>query len=339
MAEGGIRNPRQTQRDVWRARCGDNPHAGFGSVARGNPPAGTPAGRPGPTSPHAELACAARPGRRSQGRRDPGAPPRDRRPAPTQPAPEAELGRPRPAQRAEQTATYLGAPAAARVAENAAALARQLVAGRWTYPRRQPGRPPVAQPVRALVLRSARENPRWGDRRIHGELVGLGNSIAASTVWSRSGQQTGVWTRGTASGVVPSRLQLQHETRTAMERVDPHGAAHSFEVAALFIAAQPGGVDRLLSEHRPDEHGLCRGCTRPGTGVPHMQWPCSVARLAQVAARLRSEWTSGYRSGRSRSSAARSRRRRTGRAACRQRCCSNATSTSSSTTRDGTTRV
>ena len=51
MAEGGIRNPRQTQRDVWRARCGDNPHAGFGSAARGNPPAGTPAGRPGPTSP------------------------------------------------------------------------------------------------------------------------------------------------------------------------------------------------------------------------------------------------------------------------------------------------
>jgi len=38
----------------------------------------------------------------------------------------------------------------------------QLVARRWTYPRRHPGRPPVTQPVRALVLRMARENPRWG---------------------------------------------------------------------------------------------------------------------------------------------------------------------------------
>ncbi len=44
------------------------------------------------------------------------------------------------------------------------------------------GRPPIARQIRALVLRVARENPRWGYQRIVGELHGLGVTVSATTV-------------------------------------------------------------------------------------------------------------------------------------------------------------
>jgi hypothetical protein len=58
---------------------------------------------------------------------------------------------------------------------------RRLVAHQWRYPNR-PGRPSSTQQTHELIYRFARENPPWGYRRIHGEVLGLGCKLSASTV-------------------------------------------------------------------------------------------------------------------------------------------------------------
>jgi transposase len=61
---------------------------------------------------------------------------------------------------------------------------RRLAAGKYdTSKRRRPGRPPTSPGIARLVVRLARENPLWGHRRIHGELMKLGVTVAPSTVW------------------------------------------------------------------------------------------------------------------------------------------------------------
>ena len=94
----------------------------------------------------------------------------------------------------------VGRPTAlpARVAADGAAVARvalvftpatllrwhrEIVRRKWTFdnrPRR--GRPPVSAACVEIVVRLARENPRWGYGKIEGELLKLGHRVSRSAI-------------------------------------------------------------------------------------------------------------------------------------------------------------
>jgi len=59
---------------------------------------------------------------------------------------------------------------------------RKLVAAKWTYPKKGPGRPPMMKEIRKLIVRLAKENPDWGYRRIQGALANVGHEVARSTI-------------------------------------------------------------------------------------------------------------------------------------------------------------
>ncbi|MCX5321986.1 integrase core domain-containing protein [Streptomyces sp. NBC_00120] len=58
---------------------------------------------------------------------------------------------------------------------------QRLIKQKWTQPT-SPGRPPLPDDLRALIVQLGSENHRWGARRVHGELRRLGHRISASTV-------------------------------------------------------------------------------------------------------------------------------------------------------------
>jgi hypothetical protein len=53
---------------------------------------------------------------------------------------------------------------------------RRMVTRKWTQPR-APGRPPWAGELAELIIKLARDNPRWGVVRVQGELRRLGHRI------------------------------------------------------------------------------------------------------------------------------------------------------------------
>ena len=59
---------------------------------------------------------------------------------------------------------------------------RHLIARKWTFEPKRPGRPGIMREISSLILRMATENPTWGYTRIQGALKNLGHDVARSTV-------------------------------------------------------------------------------------------------------------------------------------------------------------
>jgi putative transposase len=139
---------------------------------------------------------------------------------------------------------------------------RRLAAKKYdTSKRRTPGRPPTAPGIARLVVRLAGENPLWGHRRIHGELMKLGVRVAPSTVWEILH----------AAGIDP-----------APRRSDPSWRQFLHAQAAGIVAADFLHVDTVLLKRLYVlvfiEHGTRRMRLGGVTANPTGEWTVQQAR-------------------------------------------------------------
>jgi Homeodomain-like domain len=127
---------------------------------------------------------------------------------------------------------------------------RALLQGNRRRRGRRPGRPPLAAETRSLILRMARENPRWGYMRIQGELLKLGINVSATTIATvlrvsrlgpaprRIGPSWSEFLRAQAQSMLDAGLSWEHGgglegNVTASSAPIPEGAAGGVEAEEL----------------------------------------------------------------------------------------------------------
>ena len=147
---------------------------------------------------------------------------------------------------------------------------RELVRWKWTYRRTsRPSRPPIEPEVRALILRLARENPRWGCVRIEGELRKLGFRVSATTIR--------IVLRIARLGPAPRRTG---PTWTEFLRAQADGI-----IACDFFTVETAWL-RTLYVLVFIELGSRRICLSPSTAHPDSAWVTQQARNLALDARV-----------------------------------------------------
>jgi putative transposase len=127
--------------------------------------------------------------------------------------------------------------------------------------RKRPGRPSTHRSIQTLVLRLARENNSWGYRRIHGELVGLGITLAPSTVWEILKRH----------GIEPAP-DRDHTTWSGFLRAQ----AQAIIACDFFTATTPNGVTYYV--FAAIDHATRRVRVLGATAHPTGAWVTQLAR-------------------------------------------------------------
>jgi len=140
---------------------------------------------------------------------------------------------------------------------------RALVRRKWAAYRGRPrrGRPPISEQSRLLILRMARENPGWGYFRIRGEMLKLGQMVAATTIRSVL----------LGAGIPPAgrRSQLSWKQFLAAH-AETVVAADFFSLDTIFFKR----LYVLIYVHLATRRVLLASCT----AAPNQDWVAQQAR-------------------------------------------------------------